>query len=241
MRAVILAGGKGKRLAPYTTILPKPLMPVGEMPILELLIRQLCRAGIERITLAIGQSSALLPAYFGDGAGLGVEIDYSVEREPLGTAGPLGLIAGLDEPFLVMNGDLLTDLDFAAMVATHERRRPSLTVGVYERTTPVDLGVVELSPDGGITAYIEKPTQHFLVSMGVYVVEPSVLRYIPQGVAFDLPTLVSTLLGDGVPVAAHLHDGYWLDIGRPDDFQRAQEEAPRIQALLLEGPPPAAG
>jgi len=236
MRAVILAGGKGSRLAPYTTVLPKPLMPVGDMPILELLIRQLRRAGIDKVTLAVGHLSSLLMAYFKDGADLGVAIDYSVEREPLGTAGPLGLVANLDETFLVMNGDLLTDLDFRAMISAHRARAPAATVGIYERTVKVDLGVVETTPDHRITGYIEKPSHQFMVSIGVYVLEPFVLSRVPPGIRFDLPDLVGRLLSDGLDVVGYLHPGYWLDIGRPDDYQQAQEDASKIQRLLLNDP-----
>jgi NDP-mannose synthase len=233
LRAVILAGGKGTRLAPYTTVFPKPLMPVGDMPILELLIRQLEHAGIDRVTLAVGHLSSLLMAYFQDGAQLGLPIDYSVEREPLGTAGPLGLVEGLDETFLVMNGDLLTDLDFQAMIDAHRRRGVVATIGIYERLVTIDLGVVETTHDNLITGYIEKPTNRFLVSMGVYVLEPAVLSLIPRLVPFDLPDLVRRLLTGGEAVAGFLHPGYWLDIGRPDDYQRAQEDAVEIQRMLL--------
>lgn len=233
MRAVIMAGGKGTRLAPYSAVLPKPMMPVGDMPILELLVRQLQRAGVDRVTLAVGHLASLLMAYFQDGARFGLAIDYSMEHEPLGTAGPLGLIEDLDEPFLVMNGDLLTDLDFGAMIDDHRRRGVAATLGVYERTVKIDLGVVETSPDDSVARYVEKPESTYLVSMGVYVFDPSVLRLVSKGVPLDLPDLVTRLLGDGAGVAAHRHNGYWLDIGRPDDFQRAQDDAPEIQRLLL--------
>lgn len=233
MRAVILAGGKGSRLAPYTTVLPKPLMPVGDMPILELLIRQLERAGIDSVTLAVGHLSSLLMAYFKDGSDLGVAIDYSTENEPLGTAGPLGLVDGLSDTFLVMNGDLLTDLDFQQMIATHRKRNAAATIGLFERTVQIDLGVVQTSPEALVTGYIEKPSYRFLVSMGVYVMEPLVLSRVPPGVPFDLPDLVKRLLADGLLVAGHLHPGYWLDIGRPDDYQQAQDDAPAIQRRLL--------
>ena len=236
MRAVILAGGKGTRLAPYTTVFPKPLMPVGDMPILELLIRQLRRAGIDRITLAVGHLSSLLMAYFQDGSALDVEIDYSLEREPLGTAGPLKLVSGLDETFLVMNGDLLTDLDFPSMIAAHAKANALATVGIYERTVRIDLGVVEITPDMHITGYVEKPTNRFMVSMGVYVLEPEILAHIPEGVSFDLPDLIGRLLTEGREVTGYRHEGYWLDIGRPDDYQQAQDDVEGIRRRLL-GPP----
>lgn len=235
MRAVILAGGRGTRLAPYTTVLPKPLMPVGDMPILEVLIRRLGTCGTRRITLAVGHLASLLQAYFGNGAKWGVEIDYSMEEQPLGTAGPLGLVEGLDETFLVMNGDLLTDLDFTRMVGEHTRSGAVATVGTYERDNKIELGVID-EAGGLVTRYTEKPTFHFLVSMGVYVFEPSVLDLVTPGVRMDLPDLVQALLSVGGRVASYRHDGYWLDIGRPDDYEQAQQDHERITRTLM--PPP---
>lgn len=233
MRAVILAGGKGTRLAPYTTVLPKPLMPVGDMPILELLIRQLRLSGFDRVTLSVGHLASLLMAFFQDGEALGVSIDYSVEAEPLGTAGPLTLIEGLEEPCLVMNGDLLTDLNFQSMIDFHSSTGAAATVGIFEREIRIDLGVLEISDDHRVVRYQEKPTSRYLASMGVYILDPDVLRYIPRGVRYDLPDLVGELLLQGRHVAGYCHDGYWLDIGRPDDYRQAQVDAPRIQARLL--------
>ncbi len=238
MRAVVLAGGKGARLAPYTTILPKPLMPVGDVPILEMLIAQLRLAGIDRITLAVGHLAPLLMAFFQDGDAFGVSIDYSVEPEPLGTAGPLTLIDGLDNTFLVMNGDLLTDIDFRSMIRFHAEQAAAATVGIYERTVNLDLGVVDTTSDHRITAYREKPTNRYMVSMGVYVMEPDVLAIIPNGRPFDLPDLVLALLRQGRPTVGYLHSGYWLDIGRPDDYQRAQDDAPEMRDRLLGGTRP---
>lgn len=232
MRAVILAGGRGTRLAPYTTILPKPLMPVGDMPILELLIRRLAASGITRVTVAVGHLASLIRAYFGDGSRWGVELDYSFEETPLGTAGPLGLIPDLDATFLVMNGDLLTDLDFAGLIGEHEWSGAAATVGTYSRDIRIDLGVIDV--EGGLVAgYTEKPTFHFLVSMGVYVFEPSVLRHVPRGKKMDLPDLIGALLAAGERVAGYRHRGYWLDIGRTDDYELAQQDFERIKATLL--------
>jgi NDP-mannose synthase len=233
MRAIILAGGRGTRLAPYTTVLPKPLMPIGDMPILELLIRQLARRGVHHVTLAVGHLASLIMAYFGHGERFGVEIDYSLEDQPLGTAGPLGLIQGLDETFLVLNGDLLTDLDFARMVTVHTSTRSVATVGIYAREVTIDLGVVETDSESMLCAYREKPSFCYDVSMGVYVLEPRVLGLIPPGQCFDLPSLVRALVGAKERVFGYRHDGYWLDIGRPDDYQRAQEEYPTMRAALL--------
>jgi NDP-sugar pyrophosphorylase family protein len=207
-------------------------MPVGDMPILELLIRSLAGAGITDITLAVGHLSSLLRAYFGDGEQLSVSIDYSLEDAPLGTAGPLRLIPNLDESFLVMNGDLLTDLDFRAIMAAHKQSPAVVTVGTHQRDVQIDLGVIEHDTDGRVTRYIEKPLHHFLVSMGVYVVEPEALDAIPEG-RFDLPDLVASLIASGRTVQSYRHDGYWLDIGRPDDYQKAQEDVAGIQARVL--------
>lgn len=222
MRAVILAGGRGTRLAPYTTVLPKPLMPVGDMPIVELLIRRLADAGITHVTLAVGHLAGLIMAYFEHCGDLEVEIEYSLESEPLGTAGPLAQVRGLDDTFLVMNGDLLTDLDFTQLVATHRDAAATATVGAFRRAVKIDLGVLEVDDHQRIKGYIEKPTHEFLVSMGVYALEPSALTYIEPQTYLDLPALVARLLQAGEPVAMHLHPGYWLDIGRPDDYERAQ-------------------
>jgi len=232
VRAVILAGGKGTRLAPYTTVLPKPLMPVGDMPVLELLVRSLAMAGVTSITLAVGHLSSLIQAFFGDGASLGVDISYSLEREPLGTAGPLRLVDGLDETFLVMNGDLLTDLDFTALISSHRTSGAEATVGTYRRQLQLELGVVDVDDTGRLVRYTEKPVQHYLVSMGVYVFEPAALDLLPPG-RYDLPDLVSGLTDAGRRVQTYEHPGYWLDIGRPDDYEQAQSDVDLIRRRVL--------
>jgi NDP-sugar pyrophosphorylase family protein len=232
-RAVLMAGGRGARLAPYTVAFPKPLMPIGDMPILEVLVRQLARQGVEEVTLAVGHLASLVMAYFGRGDRFGVEIDYSIEREPLGTAGPLRLIESLDEPFLVANGDLLTDLDFAAMTDAHSRSGSCATVGVHRRQVQVDFGVVEVDESRTVARYLEKPTHQFLVSMGVYVVEPEALELIPRDIRFDLPDLVNAMIARGVPVHSYEHEGYWLDIGRSDDYRQAQDDFERMRDRLV--------
>ncbi len=233
MRAVILAGGKGTRLAPYTVVFPKPLMPLGDMPILELLVRQMGKAGITHITLAVGHLASLIRAFCGDGSRFGVTIDYSLEEEPLGTAAPLRLVEGLTEPFMVMNGDLLTDLDVRAMIDFHRRNGAAATIGLYDRNVKIDLGVIHTDGSGGVTEYVEKPVYDYQVSMGIYVFEPRVLEFIPPGGRFDLPDLVRELIARGEGVAGYKHVGYWLDIGRPDDYQRAQEEFESMRARIL--------
>jgi len=223
MRAVILAGGKGTRLAPYTTILPKPLMPIGDMPILEIVIRQLARHGIKDITLAVGYLAELLMAYCGDGAKFGVRINYSREEEPLGTAGPISLIPDLNETFLVMNGDLLATLDYSAMWKYHKERGAIATLASYRRDIKIDLGVIE-SEDGWVKDYIEKPSYHYSVSTGIYIFEPTVLQIIERGKHLDLPELVLHLLSQSKKVNVYNFDGYWLDIGRHDDYETAISE-----------------
>jgi NDP-sugar pyrophosphorylase family protein len=208
-------------------------MPIGDMPILELLIRRLKRVGVEHIDLAVGHLASLLMAYFGDGSPLGVNIEYSLEKDPLGTAGPLGLIEGLEDTFFVMNGDLLTDLNFTALAETHYDSGAAATIGLFRRSVKIDLGVVETGPDGSVTRYIEKPVNDYQVSMGVYVMEPEILRVIPKHERFDLPELITALLASGTRVATHQHPGYWLDIGRPDDYQQAQTDFESIRARLL--------
>jgi NDP-mannose synthase len=232
-RAVVLAGGRGTRLAPYTTVLPKPLMPVGDMPILEILLRQLRHAGIRRITLAVGHLAALLEAYFGDGARFGVSLDYSYEDEPAGTAGPLALVGGLDQTFLVMNGDLLTTIDFEDLLRTHHARGAAVTVGLFEKQVQLGLGIVESNADGRVTNYVEKPTLTYDVSVGIYAMEPSVLEHIEPGERLDLPDLVLRLIAAGAEVHAYRFSGTWFDIGRPDDYAAASEHFARQRDELL--------
>jgi len=232
-RAIVLAGGRGTRLAPYTTVLPKPLMPIGDMPILEILLRQLRRAGIRHVTLAVGHLAALLEAYFGDGSRLGISLDYSYEDEPAGTAGPLALLDDLDDTFLVMNGDLLTSIDFLDLLGSHRARGAAITVGLFEKQVPLDLGVVETSEDGRVTNYIEKPTLTYDVSVGIYAMQPAVLQHIDRGERLDLPDLVLRLIAAGADVHAYRFSGTWFDIGRPDDYAAASEHFERERDELL--------
>jgi NDP-sugar pyrophosphorylase family protein len=222
MRAVMLAGGKGTRLAPYTTVLPKPLLPIGEVPVAEILIRQLVAAGVDHITMAVGHLAGLLQAYFGDGERFSVRIDYSLEDDPRGTAGPLTLIEGLDQPFFVVNGDLLTTLDFSAMAEHHSRREAIVTVGMTQQQHQIELGVLETNGED-VTAYIEKPPHTYDASVGAYVMEPEVLRFIPRDRPYDLPELIVQLIGAGQPVKAFRFDGHWIDIGRPYEYAQATE------------------
>jgi NDP-sugar pyrophosphorylase family protein len=233
MRAVILAGGKGTRLAPYTTVLPKPLMPIGEMPILEIVIRQLERHGFNDLTLAVGYLAELLMAYCGDGSKFNVKLGYSREEQPLGTAGPIALVPDLSDTFLVMNGDLLTTIDYSAMLSYHRERGALATIACYQRDVKIDLGVIEIGADNWVANYIEKPTYHYAVSMGIYLFEPAILKYIKPNQRLDLPDLVMNLMKQGQRVNVFNFDGYWLDIGRHDDYEKAVEEfsAHRVEFL----------
>jgi len=233
MKAVVLAGGKGARLAPYTKILPKPLMPVDDMPILEILLRQMKRNGIDEVVLTVGHLSQLLRAFFQDGKQLGMEIGYSFEQKPLGTAGPLSLVKGLDDTFLVTNGDVLTTIDFKALVESHRKSGAVATIASHARKVKVDLGVIQFNGDNEIIGYIEKPTYDFYVSMGIYVFEPRVLDYIPHNQYLDFPDLVLKLIKAGERVLGYPYDGYWQDLGRPDDYEQAMQDFPSLRAQIL--------
>jgi NDP-sugar pyrophosphorylase family protein len=226
MRAVILAGGKGQRLRPYTTVLPKPLMPIGDMPILEVVLRQLKAAGVTRVTMAVGYLAELMQAFFGNGKRLGLEIDYSFEERPLGTVGPLTLIPSLrdESDFLMMNGDVLTTIDYSKLLARHRESGAELTIATYRREVKIDFGVIESDAADLLTGYVEKPHFDYRVSMGVYCFKSGVLQDLQPGEYCDFPDLVKTLLAAGRKVASYPFDGYWLDMGRPDDYATAIEE-----------------
>ena len=226
MKTVILAGGKGTRLAPYTTIFPKPLVPIGDRPILEIIIRQLSAQGFSDIVLSIGHLGELIEAYFQNARyGIpGLNLEYFRENDPLGTAGPLAMIPGLDETFLVMNGDILTTIDYRALIRHHKEQRAALTIAMHRKEVKIDLGVLETDDDGKLVSYNEKPTYSFDVSMGIYVYEPRALEYVPKGKYMDFPDLVRLLLDNGEKVAGYHSRDYWLDIGRREDYELAQQE-----------------
>ena len=225
LRAVILAGGKGIRLMPFTVNFPKPLVPLGDVPVLEVLIRRLIKFGITDITLTLGHLAELVKAYFDHRKRLAEEITlrYVEEEEPSGTAGSLALVPDLNQTFLVMNGDLLTNLNFDALVRHHREQKATLTVATHTRRVKIDLGVIEFNANYEITKYLEKPETKYSVSMGIYVYEPSVLKHIERGRYLDFPDLVLKLLKEGERVCSFPTDCLWLDIGRPDDYAKAQE------------------
>ena len=233
MHAVLLAGGRGRRLAPYTHVIPKPLMPVGDRAILEILLRQLRAAGVESATLAVGHQAGLIEAYFGDGSRLGLRLSYSRETEPLGTAGPIAGIEGLPETFFVMNGDLLCDIDFRALWAEHRRSGACLTIGATRRTHRSDRGVLHISADGRLERYEEKPTLEYQVSMGIYVFERTALAGIVPGTRLDLPDLVQQAIARGRPIGTYRHPGLWLDIGNHADYEEANRLFAENPGLFL--------
>jgi NDP-sugar pyrophosphorylase family protein len=224
MQAIILAGGKGRRLLPYTTVLPKPLMPIGDYAILEVILRQLKYAGFKKVTISTGYLHELIHAYINSNKTLGLEITYAHEQTPLGTIGPLRLIKKLENNFLVMNGDILTDLDYTALIRAHKKKKAIATVATYRRDTHIDFGVLDKNEENRIVGFREKPTYHFDVSMGVYVFSNKILDYVPQDAPFGFDQLMYALIETKAPVFSYPHDGYWLDIGRPDDYARSIEE-----------------
>ncbi len=223
MQAVMLAGGKGTRLSPYTAVLPKPLMPVGDQPIIEIMLRQLRSAGVEEVILCVGHLPHLFEALLQDGRRYGIRITYSVESEPLGTAGPIALVLDrLRDDFLVMNGDILTTLSYRKLFEAHLRTGAAATIAVARREVKIDFGVISSGEGGRLDRYNEKPVIHYDVSMGINVLQKrAVAPHLEKGRRLDLPELMTRLHDEGKPVICHRDPCYWLDIGRVDDYQTA--------------------
>jgi len=240
MKAIILAGGRGTRLAPYTTVFPKPLLPIGDVPILEIIIRQLAHYGFKDIVISTGYLGTLIEAYFHTNKSLpqGINISYSYEKAPLGTAGPVALIPDLGETFLVMNGDVLTTLNYAELLRFHKEKKSVLTIAINKKKVKMDLGIVEIDADDRVLDYVEKPTYTFNDSMGIYIYEPEAVSYIDKGVYFDFPSLVKKLIQDQKSVFGFFFDDptyYWLDLGQPSDYHKAVEEFMKRQDQFLPG------
>ncbi|WP_076998643.1 sugar phosphate nucleotidyltransferase [Variovorax sp. KK3] len=233
MRAVILAGGKGTRLRPYTTLIPKPLVPLGgKYSILEIIIMQLKKAGFTHITLAVNHLSQLIMAYFGDGSRLGVKLDYSLEDGELSTIGPLTLIDDLPQNFLVMNGDILCDLDYRKFFEAHVEAKSQISVSSYRRQVKIDFGVLEHDDNGSLTAFREKPAFDFEVSMGIYCIQRSVIDNLQKGAKYGFDNLMLDGLKNNQRIDIRPFGGYWLDIGRPDDYEYADENFEELSAKL---------
>lgn len=234
MKAVIQAGGLGTRLRPYSLILPKPLMPIGGFPVIEMLLKWLRRNGIEQVYITIGYLGHLIRAVCGNGSQWGMEITYNEEPEPLGTIGPLLLIRNYigDDTFITLNGDLLTDINLRAFAAYHRSHEGLLTIASTTKKISIDLGILE-TENRQVKSFLEKPTKEYNVSMGIYCMDPAILDIIPQGVPFGFDDLMYLLLDRQLPVYVYEHDGYWMDIGRPEDFQKAQEDFKNKQKDIL--------
>jgi NDP-sugar pyrophosphorylase family protein len=236
-RAVILAGGEGTRLRPYTTVLPKPLMPIGDRPVLDIVVRQLKAHGFERITIATGYLAELIEAFFRDGEQYEIPIDYYREAEPLGTVGALALIDGLaDDDILVMNGDVLTDIDYGALLEQHKSSDAAATIATKTRDVQISLGVLRFAEESDptlLTGYDEKPSIEYTASMGVYCFAPRALGHIEAGKRLDFPDLILRLIAAGEHVRAWPSEDYWLDIGRHDDYEQAQEEFESVRDRLI--------
>lgn len=231
--AVILAGGKGTRLRPYTWVLPKPLMPIGEQPILEVVVRQLAYFGFDRITMAVNHQAEMIKAFFGSGEKWGVAIDYSMEDTPLGTMGPLKLIKDLSEYFLIMNGDILTDLNFDKLYTEHVSNERLFTISAYERQQLNDYGVLEVDHSQSLIGFREKPVVNHLVSMGIYIASRKILDFIPDNKPYGFDTLMHDLMASEQKVKVEPFNGYWLDIGRPDDYAKAIDEFETMRSKFI--------
>lgn len=233
MRAIILAGGKGTRLKPYTTVIPKPLVPIGnDKPILEIIIMQLAQAGFKHITLTVNHLANLIMAFFGDGSKWGVKIDYSLEDKPLSTIGPLTLIENLPQDFLVMNGDILCDLDYRDFYDYHVRGGNKVTVSGCKREVKIDFGVLEYGKDNRISGFIEKPVYDFSVSMGIYCINRSVIDNLPKGEKYGFDDLMLNGIRTGEGYSIKPFSGFWLDIGRPEDYDYVNEHYEEVKKKL---------
>lgn len=234
MQAVLMAGGKGTRLNAITRVLPKPLVPIGDISILELVLRQLSHYGFDDIVICVGYQAQLIMALVGDGERFGLKVRYHIEDQPLGTVGALPSVDGLDDSFLVMNGDICTNLDFRDFFETHVDAGRAASIASYHRREKIELGVLELDADHtAITGFTEKPTYGFWVSMGVNAFRRDIVDLIPRNEYFGFDSLVQKMLADDVDVAAYPFEGLWLDIGRPDDYLLMQEQFAERRAEYL--------
>lgn len=233
MRAIILAGGKGARLRPYTVVLPKPLMPIGDYPILEVIVRQLVQNRFTHVTMAVNHQARIIQSFFGNGEQWGIHIDYSFETKPLSTMGPLRLIDDLPENFLVMNGDILTDLNFQKFLDEHIANGNNFTIAAFQRVLKSEYGVLNIDDHGKLCGFQEKPVYNLDVSMGIYAVNRAVIHHIPQDTSYGFDNLMLDLLAEGNPAAVIRHNGYWLDIGRPDDYMQAIDEFDSLRDKFL--------
>ncbi len=232
MQAIIMAGGKGVRLQPYTSIIPKPLLPVGEMPIIEILVKQLSFLGFTKVSIATGYLGELIQSYLGKGEKYGIEIEYSFEKRPLGTVAPLKLIPNLKENVLVMNADILTDLNYKTLMNFHIEENAAITLSVYKKRERIDYGVIDTDENSRLTAFREKPYSEVNINMGIYIINRQVLDYLPENQQVDFPDLINHLISKNKKVLGYDFKGYWQDIGQHLDYERVQEEFQKIRGGL---------
>lgn len=224
MQAILLAGGEGTRLRPFTSVLPKPLVPIAGVPVLTVMINQLRASGVTAFVIAVNKFASIVQAMYRDGADFGVTIGYTHEPQPLGTIGPLRLVDRLDDDFLVANGDIVSDLDFGALFASHQASGCLLTIGLSKRRLRSEFGVIEFDGADRLTAFTEKPVYDLHCSMGCYAMKREVLDFVPPDTNFGLDKLVFALLAAGQPINVFRHDGYWLDLGRPEDYDQVNAD-----------------
>jgi NDP-sugar pyrophosphorylase family protein len=236
MRAVILAGGKGTRLSPYTSVFPKPLMPIDDVPIMQVVLCQLRETGFDHVTVAVGHMASMIKTYFGDGSAFGLKLDYSHEDEPLGTIGALSLIEQLPDEFIVMNGDVLTDLNYRELLLQHQENDACATIASYSKKVNIEYGVITSNYGNQIIGYHEKPTIEYQVSMGVYAFNANILKYVPKGRYLDFPALANILVQKGEKVIQFPFYGYWMDIGCRSDYEKAAEDFVKMKGRFLRQP-----
>lgn len=235
MQAIILAGGRGTRLYPYTVSIPKPLMPVAETPIIDVVLQQLAHYGFTKVTIALGYMADMMEAFVGDGSRYGLKITYSREEKPLGTIAPLKLINDLDDTFMVMNGDLLTDIDYRELISCHKKQQATATIATYTKQTKLQLGVIHNDAAGHIVGFREKPVLENKVSMGIYLFQKKILDYIPDDTYFGFDSLMYAMIEKKETVFSYPFTGRWLDIGTHDDLAVANEEFQKYKERFLPG------
>ena len=229
MLAVVLAGGKGRRLMPFTAEIPKPLVKLDDRSVLEHLLERMRETGVEEICLSVNHHAQMIRDVIKDGTSFGLKVRYTEEPEPLSTAAPLLLIDNLPETFMVVNGDILTDMHFAEVFAAHQKQQAEVTIVTQYRRGQMEYGVVETDKTGLVKSFVEKPAYEFVVSCGVYIFNRSILQYIPQGIPFGFDQLMLTLLDAKIPINTYPFTGYWLDIGRIEDYEQARQDLARLK------------
>lgn len=234
MQAVILAGGKGIRLKPYTENVPKPMLTIMGYPVLEIIIRQLRHEGFREVVIAVNHLKQEIQEYFENGKKWDIKISYSEEDDPLGTAGPLKKIKNLRDDFLVVNGDILTDLRFSDFFLLHRKSGSLCTVASYAMPFSVDFGVLKIDQNNELTDYLEKPQFYYDISMGVYGVNKKILDYTPQDERFDMPHLIKKLIENNEKVTGYPHEGHWFDIGSSNDYKQAENAFKQHKSNFLD-------